>query len=590
MTKPRILVVADDAPLRATLARWLLAADYAVELAESPKRAREVIARESIALALVAPARLDETGIDLARELGGKVEHLIMIEEPADEAGGPSHPLAGNSIRKPLTELDVLARVKAALGAEPAAVEAAGPQLLHFGDYTLDAGGRTCLDALGKEVPLTRAEFSLLLAFGRQPGRVLSRDELSQSVAGRTVEPDDRSIDVLVSRVRRKIEPDPKAPRIILTMPGEGYKLAARSQAALPQAQAPTAPTRAVAQEPKGEETRAADPKAAITPTHRRPSISGFRVGLLAAAAAALAGVASLMVAFWYSGIPITGTLVAPAAPAQKFDASVVPLVTDVVRVQLAGYEHEPGAKAIALSREGWGVGSGAPDEESAKSEALQRCRDRDKTGFCRIYAVGNNVVWPRSSLPIPLPADIRADVAGMPLTSDDLVKIWQTIWHVSPPKIVMDYPAAANHRALAVGLNGVFQFAGRANRAEAIRLAIEKCSDFAQAPCLLLSVDGLLTFPLPQSHRIAAPFTLAGEPAMTEADRERIGQIYGGADWRALAKGQSGRWYAVGALANEAAAVEAALKACRAAEADCELYAIGNFRVGEKLETKAGG
>jgi hypothetical protein len=177
-----------------------------------------------------------------------------------------------------------------------------------------------------------------------------------------------------------------------------------------------------------------------------------------------------------------------------------------------------------------------------------------------------------------------------MALTSDDLVKIWQMIWHVPPQKIVADYLKAENHRALAIGLNSAFQYEGRATPAEAVRLAIERCSDFAQSPCLVLSVDGLLTFPLPQSHRIAAPFTLAGEPEMTEADRERIGQIYGGTDWRALAKGQSGRWYAVGGQASESAAVEAALKTCRAAESDCELYAIGNFRVGEKLETKTGG
>jgi len=68
--KQRILVVADDAALRATLARWLLGAGYGVELAENSKRAREVLAQDSIALALLAPEELGETGADLARELG----------------------------------------------------------------------------------------------------------------------------------------------------------------------------------------------------------------------------------------------------------------------------------------------------------------------------------------------------------------------------------------------------------------------------------------------------------------------------------------------------------------------------------------
>jgi hypothetical protein len=76
----------------------------------------------------------------------------------------------------------------------------------------------------------------------------------------------------------------------------------------------------------------------------------------------------------------------------------------------------------------------------------------------------------------------------------------------------------------------------------------------------------------------------------MSEAERRRVAEIYAGKDWRALAKGGSGHWYAVSGVANETAAADAALKACRDAEADCTLHAIGNFRVGEKLETKSGG
>ncbi len=96
------------------------------------------------------------------------------------------------------------------------------PEVLRFEDRTLDLAGRAFLDADGREVQLTRAEFTLLATFVRRPGRVLSRDELRHAVAGRTSEPYDRSIDMLVARLRRKIEPDPKAPRFILTVPGEG--------------------------------------------------------------------------------------------------------------------------------------------------------------------------------------------------------------------------------------------------------------------------------------------------------------------------------------------------------------------------------
>jgi DNA-binding response OmpR family regulator len=233
MTKSRILVVADDAPLRATLARWLLTAGYAVELAESPRRAREVIADASISLAIMTPVGLGAAGVELARELASQVEHVIVVGEPTDETGAPIEPPIRSDARisMPPSELDVLAKVRSALVAAPNREAPAGPQLLRFEGYTLDAGGRTCVDASGQEVTLTRAEFSLLLAFGRQPGRVLSRDELTHVVAGRGAEPDDRSVDVLISRLRRKIEPDPKAPRIIVTVPGEGYKFTARPQA-----------------------------------------------------------------------------------------------------------------------------------------------------------------------------------------------------------------------------------------------------------------------------------------------------------------------------------------------------------------------
>jgi DNA-binding response OmpR family regulator len=230
MTKPRILVVADDAALRATLARWLMTAGYAVELAESPKRARQVVESTSIALALVAPERLGVAGAELARELGGQAEHVLIIEAEAGEAAtGPSPPADG-TIGRPLREPEVLARIKAILGVPAVGEQRAGPRLLCFEGYTLDADGRTCVDASGQEVVLTRAEFSLLLALASQPGRVLSREELSQAVTGREAEPDDRSVDVLMSRLRRKIEPDPKAPRIIVTMPGVGYKFTAKPQ------------------------------------------------------------------------------------------------------------------------------------------------------------------------------------------------------------------------------------------------------------------------------------------------------------------------------------------------------------------------
>jgi DNA-binding response OmpR family regulator len=217
--KARILIVAEDAQLRAQLAGWLMEAGYAVELAESPKRAREVITNTDVALIIVAPNRVGISRLELAREFGVRDGQVLIIEEQTDEAGTSTKaPIRVNGyISKPLTKQDVLACVGSTLGAMLSMKERIAPQLISFEGYTLDAEGRTCTDAKGQEVMLTRAEFSLLFAFVRQPGRVLSRDDLSHAVAGRAAEPDDRSVDVLMSRLRRKIEPEPKAPRIIVT-------------------------------------------------------------------------------------------------------------------------------------------------------------------------------------------------------------------------------------------------------------------------------------------------------------------------------------------------------------------------------------
>ncbi len=109
----------------------------------------------------------------------------------------------------------------------------ADPTSLQFEGLTLDLAARTLVDASGRDVALRRSEFELLLAFVAAPGRALSRDHLLEAVAGRRSEPFDRSIDVLVGRLRRKIEPEPKEPRLIVTVPGVGYRFAVKPQPVL---------------------------------------------------------------------------------------------------------------------------------------------------------------------------------------------------------------------------------------------------------------------------------------------------------------------------------------------------------------------
>jgi DNA-binding response OmpR family regulator len=272
MTKQHILIVADDAALRANLARWLIAAGYAVDLAESPKHAREVVANNGIALALVVPDRLGAAGAELAGELAGRVAHVIVLEE---QAGGPAD--------APLSQQVVLARIKSAFDVVPIGEARSAQQPVRFEGYTLDPGGRTCVDADGREVALTRAEFSLLLALARQPGQVLSRDALTRVVAGRGAEPDDRSVDVLMSRVRRKIEADPKTPRIIVTVPGEGYKFAAKPQAVVAPAFAPSLAAAPVppAREAVLKDAAASDAKVPAALFDRRRWSAALPVGLV---------------------------------------------------------------------------------------------------------------------------------------------------------------------------------------------------------------------------------------------------------------------------------------------------------------------
>jgi class 3 adenylate cyclase len=306
-------------------------------------------------------------------------------------------------------------------------------------------------------------------------------------------------------------------------------------------------------------------------------------VGGAVATVALLAVSGAVLVARYPSAPPPANVPPATAAAGadRRFDPANVPLVTDRVRDSLADYVRRPDFKAIAISRLGLGVSSGLPDQVAAERDALDRCKRRDQNGDCRIYAVGDSVVWPPS--PSPLPADSRTeplDIALQPADSK-FVKGMPTEAGVDA------FLKAKNHKALAVSeagfSSGFSTMPDRTDPAEAIRLAVERCSDYAKSPCVLVSVDGFLTVRIPRSYGRVRLYTLGGETEMGEADKERIAKIYGGKDWRALAKGGSGRWYAVNAAESETAAADRVMEDCRRAETECELRAIGNFRVDKR-------
>jgi TolB-like protein len=130
---------------------------------------------------------------------------------------------------------------------------------VRFGDFTLDLDGCSLSNTDGGDIPLTRSEFALLREFIRHSGRVLSRGYLLDALAGKRPDPFDRSIDMLVGRLRRKIEPDAKPPRVIVTVPGEGYKFAS--------------PIRAEALKRSSESTTP-DPTASLPDKHEPPRLS----------------------------------------------------------------------------------------------------------------------------------------------------------------------------------------------------------------------------------------------------------------------------------------------------------------------------
>lgn len=226
--RDRILVIEDETVTR-DLLTTLLVAEFEVTAVASAAEARARLRQEQPHIVLLDLNLPDEDGLALAREVctrpgigtimvtarSDEIDRIVGLEVGADDY-----------ITKPFNPRELLARVKALMRRLRAgqAIGAVVEGVVHFDGWTLDLGGRSLRNATGQEVHLTRAEFDLLATLASRLGRVQTRDQLLDAVAGRGADPFDRTIDVLIGRVRRKIESDPKAPRLIVTVPGYGYK------------------------------------------------------------------------------------------------------------------------------------------------------------------------------------------------------------------------------------------------------------------------------------------------------------------------------------------------------------------------------
>jgi DNA-binding response OmpR family regulator len=235
MTEPVHVVVVDDEPeIRIMLSDYLTHAGFRVSAAEGGAAMRRVLAEGAADLVILDITMPGEDGLSLARYLrehtkgvgivmltaaDGVVDRIVGLEMGADDY-----------IAKPVDLRELLARVRSVLRRlhlppvpEVAAEAQKSSSSVRFGAFRLDLEAHRLYAADGAEVPITSMEFDLLKAFADNPNRVLSRDRLLDLAHNRDWEPFDRSIDIRITRLRRKIETDPAKPQVIKTVRGAGY-------------------------------------------------------------------------------------------------------------------------------------------------------------------------------------------------------------------------------------------------------------------------------------------------------------------------------------------------------------------------------
>jgi len=231
-----IAIVDDEPDITALLGNYLQAQGFRVTQLHSGRTLMATMAADPPSLVLLDLGLPGEDGFSIARQLrehwrcglvivtgrGDAVDKVVGLEVGADDY-----------VTKPFDLRELLARVKAVLrriapAEAPAAAmvnTAPARDRFRFADWELDTAARRLADAQGRESALTGGEFDLLCAFVRHPGRVLSRDFLLEQTRGRDGGPFDRTIDVQVGRLRKKLEADPDDPQIIKSVRGAGYIL-----------------------------------------------------------------------------------------------------------------------------------------------------------------------------------------------------------------------------------------------------------------------------------------------------------------------------------------------------------------------------
>jgi len=231
MSQPQhIFVVDDEAAARDMIGDYLKMQGFTVTLCDGGRALRTAVVETKPDLVVLDLNMPEEDGLSLVRFLkqSGNVPVIMLTAtaSPIDRVVGLELG-ADDYLAKPCELRELLARVRSVLRRSAAGPAPGQPgaqnRTVRMGTKRLDLDARTLRDAEDNEHPLTASEFSLLKAFAENPKRVLTRERLLDLAQARDAEAFDRAIDVRITRIRKKIEPDPAHPRVIKTVRGAGY-------------------------------------------------------------------------------------------------------------------------------------------------------------------------------------------------------------------------------------------------------------------------------------------------------------------------------------------------------------------------------
>ena len=222
-----IIICDDEAEIREMLAEYLAKRGFEVQMAGNAVELRTLLKANKTDLILLDINMPGEDGLSVLRSLQGPdrpfVIMLTAVGDVVDRIVGLEMG-ADDYLGKPVDLRELASRIKAVLRRREVAAAPQPPrERFRFGKTLLDLDAAKLLDEDGAELPLTSMEFNLLKLFARNKGRVLNRDQILEGAHDRSWDPFDRSIDIRISRIRKKIEVNPQNPEVIRTVRGVGY-------------------------------------------------------------------------------------------------------------------------------------------------------------------------------------------------------------------------------------------------------------------------------------------------------------------------------------------------------------------------------